>query len=40
METNTIIKRAKILNYVEIVITIALYALMKILNSASKNVTT
>lgn len=32
METNTIIKRAKILNYVEIVLTVMMYILFKISN--------
>lgn len=37
METNTIIKRAKILNYVEIALTVILFVLFKILNTAASN---
>ncbi|MGN0246579.1 MAG: hypothetical protein ACI4DK_11555 [Lachnospiraceae bacterium] len=37
METNTIIKRAKLLNYVEIALTVILFVLFKILNTAASN---
>lgn len=37
METETIIKRAKILNYVEIALTVILFVLFKILNAAITN---
>ena len=40
METSKIIKQAKILNWFEIGITIVLYILFRILNSAAKNATT
>ncbi|MDD6657077.1 MAG: hypothetical protein PUE95_07300 [Lachnospiraceae bacterium] len=40
METNTIIKRAKLLNYVEIALTVILFVLFQVLNAVAKNVET
>ena len=37
METNTIIKRAKLLNYVEIGLTVILFVLFQILNAVAEN---
>lgn len=37
METNTIIKRAKLLNYVEIALTVILFVLFQILNAVAEN---
>ena len=40
METNKIIKVAKVLNWVEIIIALVMYVLFRSLNTAAKNVTT